>query len=497
MKKIFTVIAAVAALSLTSCKDYLDINHSPNSPGEEQATVDMVLPAAEMALCARYGDYFRIVGGYLSEQYSQYFGTSNYLGYSQFNITSSHSSNAYSDMNRAAIANATFVRDKAEASEAWGTYLAAVTIRVFAYQALVDAYGETPYTEAQQGKENLNPHYDEGKDIYAGLVAELDAALEKAKDDSPVATNLLYNGQSAANWIKFANALKLKLLMRERAASGVSVDSDLTKLVEEGNFPATDVAWTHLTTNESGKCNPFYQEEFATYFGSTQVNCALNVALLRTLDEAGDARLAAFFTPGSNGYWGSISGYNMSTSDNYKAAVFCRPNMKYNSPVYLISLSEIYFFLSEYYQKVEHDAETAAEYYEAAVEASFATAGISGADAVLEAYPYTADASDKVIGIQKWVALSGINNFEAWCEMRRIGYPAFGGLRAEDIYSFSGDSMNAENLTAGELYTPYQVEAQVGANSLVQRWPYAQSSINYNPNHPAVKSLSEKVFWAK
>ena len=111
MKKIFTVIAAVAALSLTSCKDYLDINHSPNSPGEEQATVDMVLPAAEMALCARYGDYFRIVGGYLSEQYSQYFGTSNYLGYSQFNITSSHSSNAYSDMNRAAIANATFVRE--------------------------------------------------------------------------------------------------------------------------------------------------------------------------------------------------------------------------------------------------------------------------------------------------------------------------------------------------------------------------------------------------
>ena len=49
MKKIFTIIAAVAALSLTSCKDFLDINHSPNAPEEEQATVDMALPAAEMA----------------------------------------------------------------------------------------------------------------------------------------------------------------------------------------------------------------------------------------------------------------------------------------------------------------------------------------------------------------------------------------------------------------------------------------------------------------
>ncbi len=495
MKKIFTIVAAIAALSLTSCKDYLDINHSPNSPGEDQATIDMVLPAAEMALCARYGDYFRIVGGYLSEQYCQYFGTSNYLGYSQFNITSSHSSNAYTDMNRAAIANATFVRDKAEAAEAWGTYLAAVCIRVFAYQALVDAYGETPYTEAQKGKENLNPKYDEGKDIYAGLVSELTTALERAKDDSPVGTNLLYNGETAANWIKFGNALKLKLLMRERAVA--SVDSELNELVEEGNFPTKDVAWTHLTSNESGKCNPFYQEEFATYFGSTQVNCALNVALLRALDASGDARLSAFFTPGSNGFWGGISGYNMSTSNNYKSAVFCRPNMKFDSPVYLISLSEIEFFLAEYYQKVKNDASSAASHYEAAVKASFATAGISGADAVLAAYPYTAATSDKVIGIQKWIALSGINNFEAWCEMRRIGYPAFGGKKAEDIYSFSDDAINAEALNPGDLYTPYQVEAQVGANALVQRWPYAQSSINYNPNHPAVKSLSEKVFWAK
>ena len=61
MKKIFAIIAAVAALSLTSCQDWLDINHSPNSPGEELATVDMAFPAAEMALCARYGDIYRII----------------------------------------------------------------------------------------------------------------------------------------------------------------------------------------------------------------------------------------------------------------------------------------------------------------------------------------------------------------------------------------------------------------------------------------------------
>ena len=47
MKKIFTIIAAVAALSLTSCKDFLDINHSPNAPEEEQAKKDALKAALQ------------------------------------------------------------------------------------------------------------------------------------------------------------------------------------------------------------------------------------------------------------------------------------------------------------------------------------------------------------------------------------------------------------------------------------------------------------------
>ena len=81
--------------------------------------------------------------------------------------------------------------------------------------------------------------------------------------------------------------------------------------------------------------------------------------------------------------------------------------------------------------------------------------------------------------------------------MRRLGYPTFGGKKAEDIYNFTADSMDASVLTAGDLYTPYQVEATVGANKLVQRWPYPQASVNYNTNCPKDKAPTEKVFWAK
>ena len=163
--------------------------------------------------------------------------------------------------------------------------------------------------------------------------------------------------------------------------------------------------------------------------------------------------------------------------------------------IYLISLAEINFLLSEYYAKVGKDAAMAKEYYEAAIAASFETAGADGVEDVLDAYPY--DGTDKTFGIQKWIALSGINNFEAWCEMRRLGYPTFGGKKAEDIYSFAADSLDPSVLEPGDLYTPYQVNSEVGPNQIVQRFPYAESSKLYNSNYPGEKPLTAKVFWAK
>ena len=495
MKKIIlSLVVAIATLSLVSCKDWLDINYSPNSPSADQMENDMIFPAAEMALSSRYGDYMRFLGGYLSEHYCQFFGTGNYLGYSKFTISSDAVNAAYSILNARCIGNATVVRDNAEAAGDWGSYLAATCIRVFAYQALADAFGEIPYTEAQAGGENLHPKCDEGETVYAGLVAELDNALSKVSGGDGVVTNFLFPGEAASSWIQFANGLKLKLLMRERAK--VSVDDQLTALVNAGNFPAKDVAFAGIWADEIGKANPFYQEEFATYFGSTQINVGLNVALYKTMKDCADARLQAFFSPNENGgYWGSISGYNMSTSDNYKAAAFCRPNMKYNSPVYLLTVSEIDFFLSEYYHKVAKNEAKAKEYYEAAIAASFASAGASDASSVLAAWPY--DGSDKNLGVQKWVALSGTNNFEAWCELRRLGYPEFKGKKAEDIYDFSGDHLYDDAIEAGELYTPYQVYTEVGANKTSQRFPYAQSFLEYNQNHPELKKTDVPVFWAK
>ena len=503
MKKLAIISAIVLGLGAASCDSYMDINQDPNSPAESNMTPSIMMPAAEMNLCATYGNLMRIPAGYYTQHFAHAFGTSNYVDYSQFTMSATRSSTAYSQMMRGALKNLETIRTLASESEEWGTYLAATTLRAFGFQALVDCYGEIPFTETFDVS-IPSPKYDEGADIYAALIAELDEALSKASATDVVATNFLFPGQRAAAWIQFANAVKLKILSRE---SGVaSVDSQIGAIIAEGNLPG-DVAYANCWANESGQMNPYYSEEFATSFGSTQINVVANVAIIGTMlqkDSEGsiiyeDPRLAAFFEPnGSGNYTGGISGTNFSTSDSYKSTYWCRPVATYDMPVYLITESEIEFFISEYYAR-QGNHDQAAAHYAAAIEASFATAGVAGAEENIAFFPYDSGNYKKSIGIAKWVALTGTNDFESYCELRRLRYPAFGSVKGIDMYNLQTDaSYKPELYQPGTLYTPIQVDGNIGDNKLLERYPYPSSSSASNANAPKFTNadFTKPVFWA-
>ena len=504
MKKLAIILTIILGLATTSCDSYLDINQDPNSPTEENMNTSILLPAAEMGIAATYGNLLRIPAGYFAQHYSHMFGTSNYVDYSQFEMSPVRSGSAYSQINRVGLKNLQTIRNLAQENEEWGTYLAATTLRCFALQVLVDCYGSIPYSEALDIS-NPSPKYDDGAEVYAGLIQELDEALSKASPTDPVATNFLYQGDRASSWIKFANALKLKILSRESGA--VNVDQQIGALIAQNNFPAADVAYTDCWSNETGQMNPYYSEEFSTAFGSTQINVTANMAIIGTMLQKNasgeviyqDPRLEAFFDANSSGeYVGGVSGTNFSTSGNYKAAYWCRPAMAYNSPVYLIQVAEIEFFIAEYYAR-QNNAAQAEAHYNAAIEASCASAGVSGADEVIAQFPYNQANYKQVIGISKWIALAGTNNFESWCEMRRLKYPAFGSQTGATLYNSTEDKLKPELYTPGTLYTPIAVFDKVGSNMVIQRWPYPQASTSSNSNAPKFDDSEYKVppFWGK
>ena len=159
-------------------------------------------------------------------------------------------------------------------------------------------------------------------------------------------------------------------------------------------------------------------------------------------------------------------------------------------------MAEIEFFLAEYYARYG-SATDAAAHYAAAIEASFATAGVDGAAEYLERYPYDSNNAMQCIGVAKWVALAGVNPFEAWCEVRRLDYPAFGTAQGSDFYKNSDDSFDTSSYEPGTLYTPIQVFGQVGNNRLLERFPYAESSSSRNDKVPEFPGYTAPVFWAK
>lgn len=500
MKKIFFASLAAAGLMLSSCDSYFDINQNPNQPSASDVTSNMIMPAVEMNLASSYGDFMRIVGGYHAQHYAQEFGTSNYVDYSAFYMSATRSSSTYTQLMQRVISNAQTIIEKSEAAEDWGTLLAATTLRAFTFEALVDCYGEIPYSEALTAA--TSPKYDDGADIYAGIIEELENAKSKASASNTVCTNFLYPGETAGNWIKFANSLMLRILTRESGV--VNVDSKIAALIAENNFITSDVQWAGCWTSEAGSMSPFYAEEFATNWGSTQINVIPNIAILGTMlqEDYKDPRVGAFFTKGGNGNYNGYISSNTQIIQGTKDAngtacdanYFSRPVASFDMPVVILSLSDVEFYIAEYYAK-KNDADNAAAHYEAAVKANFAAAGVDGAEENLAQYPYDQANWKQVIGLAKWIANAGFNGFEAWCEARRLNVPAFSGQRGEDFDN--GSLFSSSYYIPGTFYTPKNTRSEIGANSLCERWPYPESSTARNSNAPKFPGHTVPVFWGK
>lgn len=493
MKKILYTLMGGAFFGLSSCS--LDINDNPNAIA--QVGNDNIFPTAEMNLAATMGVGFNICGGYNAEIYAQNAGCNNYLDYSQFRVTSTNTASSYTQLYSRVLQQLEVVRKQSIGDE--GTYLAATALRAYTFQVLVDAYGEMPYSEALG--DETQPKYDEGADIYAGIIAELEAAKADATGSSSVCANFTFGKTAAAKgtateWLKFANSMLLKLYMRESGV--VDVREKVAELVEEDNFITEDVAYDKCWGNALGSYSPAYTE-----YLRIPEDWALNYAVSATVKSEGvnDMRLYALWAEGNKGMVGSVSGTNLSSEmSGTQPADFSKPAYRFDMPVYLMTVAEVDFFLAEYYATLAVDHAKAKACYEAAIDASFLTAGVNNVAASIaaSAYPYSESEPMKAIGVQKWLHYaSTLQGFEAWCEVRRTGYPAFSGQTAEEIIGTDLKNFSAvpSFYVPGTLYTPKSVYSLVGSGKLLQRFDYPQSSTQYNHKVPATKQPTEPVFW--
>ena len=172
---------------------------------------------------------------------------------------------------------------------------AAKVMKSWMFSQLTLAYGDIPYSEALTGSTDANwfPAYDSQEEIITGtggLLDELEQAVVLLGGTGAVEGDILFDGD-ASKWVKFANALRLRLLMYSSGQQDASAEFAAIVASEslmESNDDNAALTYTGNYPNEYPLV-PMKQGDFdAVYLSNNAYNA------LTTLD---DPRLYRFARP--------------------------------------------------------------------------------------------------------------------------------------------------------------------------------------------------------
>ncbi|MDB5207078.1 MAG: hypothetical protein JWR72_2153 [Flavisolibacter sp.] len=499
MKFKIIICAAFFALAFAGCKkSWLDVNTNPNQL--PTSTPDFVFTSG----VARTVAYLtpNETGSYWSGQWTQsntYIIDPARFQY-QFNNTNFNFWDTWYDI----IEDFQFVINNASDKGQPFFKGPARIMKTYIMQQVVDAYGDAPYTDAFKGVAAIAPKFDDQKAIYEDLIKVLDTAITDLRANQ--ATNaqkpadIVFAG-STSNWIRFANSLKMRILIRQSRVAGRSayITTEINKAAAttEGFLTVgLDVTANPGYVASAGKLNPFYENWGYNAAGGAQAlarfprpTTYLFSTLIATNDTFRLKRLA--YPKGGEGVnpeiisnyvgvpFGASSGY-LSQGTSYLGPSVIKKG-EFGRPMYIMLAAESFLLLAEakqLYGAAVNLPLTAQAYYETGVQESFRTTGATAAYGADKATTLLASGKDladwtaspdklKAIWMQKWIALTNFSGMEAWSEFRRTNFPP----------------------------TPISASATAGSK-LPLRLFYPSTEEGSNPNVPkGVDVFTTRIFW--
>lgn len=466
-------------LTATSCEKWLDINKDPDNI--LNAPISLQLSSMTVSTGFAAGSDLNRYTSLISQQYSGQStgGETQTQQYEKYQISPTDANNAFSLL-FATILNTAENIIKASGTESPHYSGVAKLLKAYIYQISVDTWGDLPYDEAQQTSANLNPAYQDDKEIYSRLIALIDEGIAEVNattsEQSPGTNSQIYSGTFSASkdkWVKFANTLKLRLLLHYSEADPGFATQQINALVSSGArfFEANTDNFQVNFLAEQGRQNPIHQFEV-----SRAGYLVANNTIVSLMNAKADPRRSTYFTEypaGSGQYLGAIGGspasQNYSKFHTYFRGAQSGSSYTGQAPMRMLTFAEYNFIRAEAALRFGSPG-NAEEFFKAGIRASMADAGVAAAaidDYIKENGTLTGsnDAKLKQIIEEKFVANFGIA-VEPWTDWRRTGYPAI----------------------------------QVPANAIYPNTPrslfYPQSEDDNNRSFPGQKpNLDVRVFW--
>jgi hypothetical protein len=381
-----------------------------------------------------------------------------------------------------------------------GTQMGVAKIwRSFIYHRLTDLYGDIPYSQAGKGyiEGVLKPAYDAQQDIYLSMLADIESGIGMLGADTMGGSDLIFQG-SVDKWKKFGNSLMLRLAMRLTKADAATAQAWAQKAISGGTMTSNDdIAYIQHTLGPAGINKNGHGEVF-----TADGNMRMSKLFIEFLQGGNDPRLPILAARRSDGSTdpANLQGMPNGLTSGALEAKYGTKSDVYAEPNRTVLGGEDTAMVFQTYAEVEllkaeaatlgwssGDAET---HYNNGVKAAMQmlsmlypnAAAISDAEAeaYLAANPYDASKAMEMIHTQYWAA-TFLNEYEAFANWRRTGFPTLQPFGGEDVYP--------GNETNGEI--PRRMI-----------WPNSEASTNPENYEAAVSrqgpnTLTTRVWWDK
>lgn len=244
MKKI--LILLITILLYSSCDDFQEINTDPNV-GIPPAEFLFTKVLKDLHLYKSGGEWYhenhqKMTWAEYLVQGESNFGDVNTIlpanKYSTFYVTIQN----HLDEMRLLISTSTEEKQKAYQKMNG----AGDVIQAFFALKITDQFGDVPYSESGKGRHEdiVNPVYDKQEDILNALVLELNDAIQKLSENLVEEfdfsnNDFIYHGD-ATKWIKFANAIKLRIATRLLTQNEGKAKEIIASVVSDGRLFESD-----------------------------------------------------------------------------------------------------------------------------------------------------------------------------------------------------------------------------------------------------------------
>ncbi|UZO81317.1 SusD/RagB family nutrient-binding outer membrane lipoprotein [Aquimarina sp. ERC-38] len=441
MKILFKYTTIIALLLLSGCEESLEeININPNQ-SVENPSLDLLFGAIVPGMIGQLVQSYE-VPGQLAQQIAVKNSEVGTLTHDEDAISRRFWETVYSE-NNGALRNAGFLIFEAEERGNQVYQALGKILKAYILSYTTDLFGDIPYTDAAQGfrfgEQYIFPKYDAQSEVYRAMLSDLREAntlLETAAANQRIdeSRDLLFKGDKGV-WRKFANSLRLRLLMRISEVQ--DVQAEIATLFENpGMFPIFEsIEETPQFVFEDITRWPFQPERVNSSdirLSSIVVDIMKGEGNENQISTRSDPRLSFIVDPtetsvanGTPEFIGQPVGIASDIEEDANRSLLSSAFRTLNT-FWLMTYAELLFIKSEAIHK-GFITGNAQEVYRNGVLASITKYGID--ETTAESIAYLEEVGNNFVGneikhlaIQRW--LDQVNNgFEGYSVWRRMNHP--------------------------------------------------------------------------